>query len=282
MTGQPLLSLENVHWRYEDGSKPALSDINLSLYPGEVVGIVGPSAAGKTTLLLALAGLIPRNYSGQFAGERRAFGELGIVFQDPETQFIGLTVEEEIAFSLENSGRPDEEIEQRMEEVLKLVGLDGFTLRSPFELSGGEKQRVAIASALANHPRILLLDEPTSELDPKGAREVFQLLSRLKREQEITIVVSSHATEELAQFCDRILLLADGRIELDLPVRPFFGKVEELEKRGILVPDVIQLYLQMCRAGVIAERKDGVPLHVDELAEWYREARTGSGRREEA
>ncbi|CAM5797541.1 energy-coupling factor ABC transporter ATP-binding protein [Brevibacillus borstelensis] len=280
MTGQPLLRLENVRWQYEDSAKHALSDINLSLYPGEVVGIVGPSAAGKTTLLLALAGLVPRNYSGQFSGERRVTGELGIVFQDPETQFIGLTVEEEIAFSLENSGQADEEIEQRIGEVLKLVGLEGFALRSPFELSGGEKQRVAIASALAHQPRILLLDEPTSELDPKGAREVFQLLSQLKREQEITIVVSSHATEELAQFCDRILLLADGRIELDLPVRPFFGKVEELEKHGILVPDVIQLYLQMCRTGVITANKDGVPLHVDELAEWYREARI-SGRRDE-
>lgn len=281
MNGKPLLRLDDVSWQYESGRRPALSDLTLSLYPGEVVGIVGPSAAGKTTLLLALSGLIPSNYTGHFSGKREVEGELGIVFQDPETQFIGLTVEEEIAFSLENSGRPDEEIAQRIDEVLRLVGLEGFAPRSPFELSGGEKQRVAIASALAHRPQILLLDEPTSELDPKGAKDVFHLLQRLKQEQEIAIVVSSHATEELAQFCDRVLLIADGRIELDLPTRPFFGEIEELERHGILIPDAVLLYQELCRAHLLQKREEGVPLHVEELAAWCREEGIGPGGRKQ-
>ncbi|MCK9909725.1 energy-coupling factor ABC transporter ATP-binding protein, partial [Microbacteriaceae bacterium K1510] len=188
-------------WRYEDGQTYALESISLQLFPGEVVGLAGVSGAGKTTLLLALAGLIPANYAGDFSGHRQVAGEVGVVFQDPETQFIGLTVEEELAFTLENRGRSDAEIERRIEEVLRLVKLQGFLQRSPYELSGGEKQRVAIASALANQPQILLLDEPASELDPKEAKEVFTLLRQLKQEQNMAIVVSSHATEELAQFC---------------------------------------------------------------------------------
>ncbi|MCK9906062.1 energy-coupling factor ABC transporter ATP-binding protein, partial [Frankia sp. Cpl3] len=153
-----------------------------------VVGLAGVSGAGKTTLLLALAGLIPANYAGDFSGHRQVAGEVGVVFQDPETQFIGLTVEEELAFTLENRGRSDAEIERRIEEVLRLVKLQGFLQRSPYELSGGEKQRVAIASALANQPQILLLDEPASELDPKEAKEVFTLLRQLKQEQNMAIV----------------------------------------------------------------------------------------------
>jgi energy-coupling factor transport system ATP-binding protein len=269
---EPLLQLQEVHWHYEDSPTPALTDVSLCLYPGEVVGVVGPAAAGKTTLLLALAGLIPANYAGQFAGKRQAQGQQGVVFQDPETQFIGLTIEEELAFSLENVGCSDEQIEQRITEVLQLVGLPGFADRSPFELSGGEKQRVAIASALTNGPQVLLLDEPTSELDPLGAREVFALLQRLKQESQMTIVVSSHATEELATFCDRLVLLAKGQIVLNLPVRDFFARTDVLDQHGIFVPDVIRLYHLLCREGVLAETAGPLPLTVEELAARYREA----------
>ncbi|MGG1658921.1 energy-coupling factor ABC transporter ATP-binding protein [Brevibacillus sp. NRS-1366] len=271
MKKEPLLHVDGVHWHYEDTAAPALTEINLSLYPGEVVGIVGPAAAGKTTLLLTLSGLIPANYAGHFRGERKTAAQHGIVFQDPETQFIGLTVEEELAFSLENVGYTDEQIEHRIGEVLELVSLQGFAERSPFELSGGEKQRVAIASALSHAPEVLLLDEPTSELDPVGAREVFSLLRRLKQENEMTIVVSSHATEELAAFCDRMILLAEGQIVLDLPVRDFFSRIDVLDEHGIFVPEVIRLYQMLCKEGVLP-KAGRLPLDVEELSRLYQAA----------
>lgn len=272
MKKEPLLQAREVHWQYEDTAAPSLANVNLDLYPGEVVGVVGPAAAGKTTLLLTLSGLIPANYAGHFVGERKTHAELGIVFQDPETQFIGLTVEEELAFSLENVGFTDAQIEHRIGEVLELVGLQGFAERSPFELSGGEKQRVAIASALSHAPQVLLLDEPTSELDPLGAREVFSLVQRLKQEDEMAIVVSSHATEELASFCDRMILVAEGRIVLDLPVREFFSQVDILDTHGIFVPEVIRLYFMLREAGVLPELPGVLPLDVEELSRLYREA----------
>nr|WP_275581924.1 ATP-binding cassette domain-containing protein [Brevibacillus fulvus] len=240
-----------------------MRQLHLQLQAGEAVGVVGRSGSGKTTLLLTLAGLIPANYAGSFAGQRLAAGEIGIVFQDPETQFIGLTVEEEIAFSLENKGYSDQQIERRIEEVLQLVGLQGFEARSPFELSGGEKQRVAIASALAVSPQILILDEPTSELDPKGAAEVFQLLHRLRREEKMTIVVSSHATEELARFCDRVVLLSEGDLRLDLPTASFFQQIGLLEQEGIFVPDMIKLHHWLTEQGQL--QAEPTSLTVEEM-----------------
>jgi energy-coupling factor transport system ATP-binding protein len=271
VTGKALLTLHELSWRYEETHDRALDNIHLNLHEGEVVGVVGPSGAGKTTLLLALAGMIPANYAGDFSGSRQASGEVGVVFQDPETQFIGLTVEEEIAFALENAGYGDDEIKRRIAEVLQLVGLEGFSKRSPFELSGGEKQRVAIASALAASPQILLLDEPTSELDPKGAREVFALLWQLKRERNMTIVVSSHATEELARFCDRMLLISSGTLACDLPTAEFFSRPDELAACGVYVPDMIQLYFWLQREGMIEQGAGKVPLTVEEMLRLYQE-----------
>jgi len=269
MEKQPLLGLHGISWRYEGSPAPALKQIQLELFPGETVGVVGVSGAGKTTLLLTLAGLIPDNYGGVFTGERRLSGKVGIVFQDPETQFIGLTVEEEIAFSLEQMGLPDAAIAQRIDEVLSLVGLPAFAPRSPFELSGGEKQRVAIASALANQPDILLLDEPTSELDPQGTGEVFALLERLKQESGMAILVASHDTEQLARFCDRLLLLHEGNMVLDLPARAFFLQLEELERHGIFVPDMIRLYHWLAAEGLLTPAPETVPLTVDEMLQLY-------------
>lgn len=277
MGQEVLLALSGVNWRYEGSPRLALENIDLQLCTGEVTGIVGLSGAGKTTLLLTLAGLIPANYGGDFGGDRAAQTEIAIVFQDPETQFIGLTVEEEIAFSLEARGMSDDQIERRIEEVLELVGLSGFAQRSPLQLSGREKQRVAIASALAIRPRILLLDEPTSELDPKGTREVFALLKRLKQESEMAIVIASHAAEELAQFCDRMLFIANGAILYDQPTRAFFAQVEELAAHGIHVPDMIRLYHWLRESGQLASAAAAVPLSVEEMCRIYSGMRSRAG-----
>lgn len=277
MDKQPLVTLQEVSWRYEERKNFALSNINLTVNRGETVGITGPSGSGKTTLLLAVTGLIPSNYEGDFSGHRTADGEIGIVFQDPETQFVGLTVEEEVAFSLENRGCDDGEIEQRIAEALQLVGLSGFNKRSPFELSGGEKQRVAIASALATSPQILVLDEPTSELDPVGAREVFSLLERLKKEREMTILVSSHATEEIARLCDRIVLISSGEAVYDLPTREFFRHVAELTSHGIYVPDLVQFHEWLLKEEMIDSGDCKVPLNVEEMLAVYEKLQAKKG-----
>lgn len=268
---KPLMTLQDVNWKYEGRDANALKNINVSVSPGEAVGLTGPSGAGKTTLLLLLAGLIPSNYEGDFSGQKTDNSNIGIVFQDPETQFVGLTVEEEIAFSLESLGWSDDKIEHRIKEVLQLVRLEGYENWSPLELSGGQKQRVAIASVLAASPKLLLLDEPTSELDPIGAREVFELLDRLKREQNMAILIASHATEELAQFCDRMLLLSAGELVYDLSTGEFFKRADELSEHGIYVPDMMRLYFWLKQAVEIDFPTTTIPLSIKEMVRMFQQ-----------
>jgi energy-coupling factor transporter ATP-binding protein EcfA2 len=249
-----LLKVEHLGWRYIGSSAPALDDINFELQAGEVLGVTGPSGAGKTTLTLAMNGLIPQNFRGDFLGTVRVKGrstqdtsvanlvqQVGIVFQDPETQFMGLSVEEELVSPLENLGLSDADIEQRVQEALAAVHMEAFAWRSPFDLSGGQKQKIAIAAAMALRPSVLVLDEPTSELDPVGAEEVFAVLHELKERQGMGILLVSHATEELAAFCDRVLLLHQGRqIRLDT-VQTVFTDIPLLEKYGVQPPQVSEL-----------------------------------------
>lgn len=251
---EPLLRVSDLSWRYTGSQADVLTAISFQIAPGEVVGLTGPSGAGKSTLLQALNGLIPHNYEGLFRGQVAIGGldsgstplhqlvtRVGTVFQDPETQFVGLTVEEEIAFALENQGLSDREIDRRIAATLALVRMDTFRRHSPFDLSGGQKQRVAIASALAVEPDLLLLDEPTSELDPVGSEEVFAIVRELKARRNMAIVIASHATEELARFCDRVICLVEGRLVADQPAAAFFARVDDLQAWGIRPPQVTEL-----------------------------------------
>lgn len=262
---QALIQAERFTWRYSGRNENALTDISLTVSPGEVVGLTGPAGAGKSTLLLALAGLIPGNFQGAYAGTvlvggqptlgtplHRLGARVAMVFQDPEAQFLGLTVEEEMAFALEHQGLPDGEIRRRIQASLAVVGLSEFLRRSPFELSGGQKQRVAIAAALAMEPDVLLLDEPTSELDPAGAAGVFAVLDQLRRDRAVAIVVASHQTEALAEVCTRMLALVAGRLVADGPAAAFFGRTQDLLDWGIRPPDVT--------AVVAALEERGLPL----------------------
>lgn len=250
----PLLKVEHLIWRYIGTKTPALDDINFELRPGEVLGVTGPSGAGKTTLTLCMNGLVPRNFRGDYSGTVAVKGrstcetpvanlvqDIGTVFQDPETQFMGLSVEEELVFPLENLGLGDAEIEHRVGEALSAVHMDDFAQRSPFDLSGGQKQKIAIAAAMALRPSVLVLDEPTSELDPVGAEDVFAVLHELKERQGMGILLVSHATEELAAFCDRILLLHQGKqIRLDT-VQAVFTDIALLKEYGVQPPQVTEL-----------------------------------------
>jgi energy-coupling factor transporter ATP-binding protein EcfA2 len=214
---------------------------------------MGPTGVGKTTLCLALNGIVPHSTGGVFGGDVSIDGlntrdadvatlaaMVGIVFQDPESQFFSMTVEDEVAFGPESLGVEPEVITERIEWALDIVGMQAFRRRSPFHLSGGQKQRVAIASILAMRPQVLVLDEPTSGLDPLGKREVFQVVHELKRQGGMTIVMVEQDAEIIAEFSDYVVVLEDGRIALEGAPREVFGQIAAMERIGLAVPQVSQ------------------------------------------
>lgn len=231
-----------------------LEDINLQVQAGEFVSILGPTGVGKTTLCLSLIGIIPQSTGGVIRGDVWVDGlntkacsvpelaqRVGLIFQDPETQLFNLTVESELAFGLETRGLQPAEIEERISWALSLVGMSDLRSRSPFHLSGGQKQRVAIASVLAISPKILVLDEPTSSLDPVGKAEVFSVVRELRRKQGMTIVMVEQELEHIAEFSDRVVVLDQGRVKMEGPPQSVFGHVEQLKAVGVGAPQVCEL-----------------------------------------
>jgi energy-coupling factor transport system ATP-binding protein len=225
-----LVEIENLNYRYPGGRGPALSGINLRVDEGEFLLVIGPSGGGKSSLGRALAGLLPRFHGGFFGGRLRCAGRdlgalqprelartVGIVFQDPEKQLIATTVEREVAFGLENLGLGRAEMRRRVAEVLDFLGL-GHLRDSPVHtLSGGQQQKVCLAAALAMRPRVLVLDEPTSQLDPGGAEDFLHTLRRLNEELGTTIVLIEHRLERCFHLADRVVLLDGGKVLLDGP-----------------------------------------------------------------
>ena len=226
-----------------------LRGVNLHLGLGEVVGLMGATGAGKSTLALALNGSVPQSTGGQVRGEvliegldskRHPVAELatrvGIVFQDPATQFLQTTVEAEVAFGPENLGLPVAELEQRVSWALRVTGLVEFRQRAPAHLSGGEQQRVAIAAILAMRPRILVFDEPTASLDPGGKLEVLEVIRTLRSER--TILLITQDSEALAGFADRVLVLDHGQIVMEGNPIQVFEQVERLGELGLRPPEI--------------------------------------------
>ena len=253
-----IVSIEDLSYQYPRSPGLALREINLTIHKGEFLGVIGPTSAGKTTLCLALNGIVPQFYGGRFFGRIGVCGldtletpihqlaqHVAIVFQDPETQLIANSVEDEIAFALENLCVPRDEILRRIPAVLEIVRLDGTEKKHPTELSGGEKQRLAIAAALALRPEVLVLDEPTSQLDPLGSQQVFATVRELNTSLGVTVILASHASEELAEFADRIALLANGQLmDVDLPSR-VFAKVDLLRECATRPPQVTSFYAHL-------------------------------------
>lgn len=250
-----VIEVRDLWWRYRGSPDWALKGVSLKVRAGEFLGITGHSGAGKTTLCMALNGLIPQRSQGEMRGRvvvagldtaRAPLKELtrrvGMVFQDPETQFVTMSVEDEVAFPLENFAFPREEMVRRVEEALQTVGIRGLRHRYPYELSGGQKQRVAIAAGLALRPPILVLDEPTSDLDPVGKQEVFEVIADLKRRFDTTLVVVEHNTEELARYADRIILLHEGEVVREGPPKEFFSDVALVKARGVYPPQTVELF----------------------------------------
>jgi energy-coupling factor transport system ATP-binding protein len=221
----PDFSFDAVSFTYTDSASPALHQINLHVQPGEAVLVTGPSGAGKTTLASCINGLIPHFHEGALAGQvtvrgrdtrRTRIGALaalvGMVFQDPESQLVAPSVVDEVAFGAENLGVPRDEIQRRVAEAIEVCRLRGLEERPPHSLSGGEQQAAAIASIYAMHPEIYVMDEPTSNLDPLGTRQILSLAARVARERGKTLLLSEHKLDEALPLVDRVLVMERGRI----------------------------------------------------------------------
>ena len=254
-----LISVRGLGFAYpalEPGAEApwVLERVDLDIERGEFLSIMGPTGSGKSTLCLALVGIVPQSTGGLIRGEVRVdgldtkteavaslAGRVGVVFQDPETQLFNMNVEAEIAFGLENKGVAPEEMAERIDWAAHTVGIEGLLDRSPFELSGGQKQRVAIAAVLAMTPDALVLDEPTASLDPRGTQEVFAVVRDLRRQRGMTIVMVEQDAESVAEFSDRVAVLAEGRVRRIGSPREVFACVDEFEDLGLRVPQVTEV-----------------------------------------
>jgi energy-coupling factor transporter ATP-binding protein EcfA2 len=259
----PIIQLKNLSYAYPTLTPDhdpvwVLDGVDLSVESGEFIAVMGITGGGKSTLCLAFNGIVPHSLGGTIGGEvlinslnskQQTVADLsqtvGLVFQRPETQLFNMTVEAEIAFGLETLGLPPAEIEQRIDWALDIVGMTGFRPRSPFELSGGQKQRIAIAAILALKPPVLVLDEPTANLDPVGKREVFAAVDRLRQQEGITIIMVSHESEQIAAFADRVVVIDAGKIATDGPPSTVFSPAIQLQNIGLNVPQVSQLADQL-------------------------------------
>jgi energy-coupling factor transporter ATP-binding protein EcfA2 len=250
-------------FRYPDAPRRAVDGFDLAVSEGEVVVLAGPSGCGKSTLLRAVNGLIPFMYSGEYSGDVRVGGvtvknstmrdlaqEVGFVFQNPENQIFMFTVERDVAFGLENLGTPRPEMRKRVDEALGLLEIEDLALRAPYELSDGQKQRVALAGVLAMRPKLVILDEPTSLLDPKTAAELVALVDKLRRELGTTFVVVEHRLDLLVKVADRMVVMDKGKKVLEgSPLDVLLG--DEAEGFGVSVPAVTKVQKLLARDGLV-------------------------------
>lgn len=268
-----VITVENLRYQYPHAEKLALDGITFSVERGEFIGIIGENGAGKSTLSQALIGLVPQFYKGAYGGKvivngkeagntpvAQMCGNVGLVFQNPFNQLSGAkdTVYDEVAFGMQNLGVPREEMHKRAEEALKLLDIWQYRERNPFDLSGGQMQRVAIASVLVMRPDVMVLDEPTSQLDPEGSEEVFRAVEKLTK-SGITILMIEQKIEKLAAYCSRILLLHQGKqIAFDTPQKIF--SMENLEDYGVQAP----AFTRICRAENVTLPDGTYPVTVEE------------------
>lgn len=264
-----IIEISHVTFRYggtaaegEEGSV-ALRDVSLRIGEGEFVGVIGPSGAGKSTLASVLSGAIPHHYRGELFGSTLVDGRdtcdvtltdisqvVGSVLQDIDTQMVASVVEDELLFGLENFGVPHDQIEGRIARTLDTVGIAGLRDREIATLSGGQKQKVAIAAILAMRPRVLVLDEPTAALDPASSTLVFDTLRKV-REEGVTVVVIEQKVALLSEYCDRILVMSDGSLVLDGTPREVFAHADELRRIGVDSPRVARVYNSLARDGLV-------------------------------
>lgn len=257
------MKLKKVSYVYSEGDafeKKALDEISLEIPDGQFIGIIGHTGSGKSTLIQHLNGLL-RATSGAiyYDGEniyqegydmRTLRSKVGLVFQYPEHQLFEVDVFSDVCFGPKNLGLSKEEVEERAKKALTQVGLDeSYYKKSPFELSGGQKRRVAIAGILAMHPQVLILDEPTAGLDPKGRDEILDQVALLQKERKITVILVSHSMEDVARYVDRIIVVNDGKILFDDTPKQVFQHYKELESVGLAAPQVTYVVKAMKEKG---------------------------------
>ncbi len=258
------IKAEHLNYIYGNGTafeQHALKDINLEIKDGEFVGLIGHTGSGKSTLIQHLNGLIRATngaiyYNGKNIYDngfdmRALRSHVGLVFQYPEHQLFEIDVFTDVCFGPKNQKLSKEEIESRAKEALTMVGLDeSYYKRSPFELSGGQKRRVAIAGVLAMKPEVLILDEPTAGLDPKGRDEILDQIERLHKEQNMTIILVSHSMEDIARYVDRILVMNHGEKVFDDTPKEVFKHYKELEAIGLAAPQITYVVHTLKEQGV--------------------------------
>lgn len=275
MADEPIISIADMGFTYAQAERPALSGIDLEIHRGEYVAIMGLNGAGKTTLGLCLNGIIPHMLMGEQTGAVRVDGKdpgtvvvremartVGMVFDNPEFQMSQITAAEEVALGLENLGVPSDEMPARIAAALQLVGLEGFEERAPMGLSGGQQQRLAIASVLVMRPSILFMDEPTSNLDPLGKDDIFEIARHLNREEGMTVIVAEHEVEVLAEYADRVVVLHEGRIAMQGPPAEVLRRVDELDALGLRAPQVTQF------AHALSGSTPDLPVTLDATIGW--------------
>ena len=270
---QPVISIKNIHFHYHDDDKrEALSDVSIDVYPGEWLAIIGHNGSGKSTLAKMMNGLLEPNegsiyIDGQLLTEETVYEarrKVGMVFQNPDNQFVGTTVEDDIAFGLENIGMPREEMIQKINSSLEMVRMTPFKDKEPARLSGGQKQRVAIAGMIALAPKVVILDEATSMLDPQGRFEVISTIQKLHKEKGITVISITHDLEE-ATSADRVLLMEGGKVNRIGTPSDIFEMGTALVEKGLDVP-----FSEKLKA-VLKEKELNVPneyLDEEGLVEW--------------
>ena len=256
------IKLDHISLDYQDGSRTihALKDVNLEIQDNQFVGLIGHTGSGKSSLIQHLNGLIRATsgtiyYNGENIYEegysmRQLRNKVGLVFQYPEHQLFEVDVFADVCFGPKNQGLSKEEVEQRAKEALALVGLDeSYYRKSPFELSGGQKRRVAIAGVLAMQPEVLILDEPAAGLDPGSRKEILDTIVHLYRETGMTVILSSHSMEDMAEYAERLLVMNQGELVMDGLPHEIFGRYKDLEKMGLSAPKMTYLMHSLAGKG---------------------------------
>lgn len=259
------IQLVNVSFSYLEDTpfhEAVLKEVNLEIEDGEFVGLIGPTGSGKSTLIQHFNGLLKPDFGKVYVDGvdltlkdtelRRIRQKVGMVFQYPEHQLFGETVLEDVGFGPRNAGLSDEEVSKRVRDALAYVGLDFDVVKdqSPFELSGGQKRRVAIAGVLAMEPSVLILDEPTAGLDPEGREEILAEISYIREQRGITVVLVTHSMEDVARLVDRLLVMEQGKIALDGSPSEVFGQAARLKEMGLGLPEITELMHELKARGL--------------------------------
>jgi len=257
-----VIETKGLTYTYPSGTKRALEDVSITIERGEFVVLTGPSGCGKTTLCRCFNGLVPHFYGGKLEGDVLVTGlnvhehsiyelarHVGLVFQNPENQLFALSVEKDVAFGLENLGVPRDEMKKRVDWALQTTDIEDLRERAPHELSGGQQQRVAIACVLAMQPNVMVLDEPTSFLDPLGAQRIFEVINELNKNLDITVVLVEHRLDLAARYADHVIIMDEGRVVLDGKPQEIF-KLEKARLMGIGIPKATRLYQVLEKSGV--------------------------------